>query len=131
MAMTSSVLFEPRPNMVAHSHLSKKLVEDTGLMSWAVYVANISAPTAAKMVEQTERSITSAKKQTAYGIAMGTDLSTFDHTSASPKLTAQFAGYMKSMSMSDAYSIQHLVDGFDWPSLKEGLVVDASFLPLV
>lgn len=88
-------------------------------------MTNMSAPTAAKMVEATETwGITDARNETAYNITMATDLPFFDHISTSPELNKQFAGYMKTVIASEGISTKHLIRGFDWAALGEATVVD-------
>ena len=43
---------------------------------------------------------------------------------SNPDLAAQFAGAMKTQESSSLYDHSHIVDGYDWASIGEGLVVD-------
>jgi 6-hydroxytryprostatin B O-methyltransferase len=125
--MTASVLRESAPGEVAHSVISKQLVTQPNLLAWAAYMTDVSAPTAAKMTEQTGKwGVTMAKNQTAYNIAFDTDLSFFDHMAQSPERSKQFAGYMKSVTSSPGVNMQHLLNGFDWQALGAATIVDVS-----
>jgi 6-hydroxytryprostatin B O-methyltransferase len=126
MAMTSAILAEPRPGVVAHTAASAMFVRQPLMRDWARYMFAASMPTAAAMVRQTERWPGSLKKnETAYNIAFGHDLPFFEHLSQDPALTKQFSGYMKSVTDGQGMSLDHLLAGFDWAGLPEGaLVVD-------
>jgi 6-hydroxytryprostatin B O-methyltransferase len=125
MAIANNFLSEPEPGLLSHSNLSAEIVSKPHLLDWASYLTGTTAPTAAKMVEQTKKYGSSqAKNETAYNIAMETDLSFFDHTASSLELTRTFAGYMKSVTASDGVNIKHLLNGYDWASLQHATVVD-------
>ncbi|MCJ1366857.1 hypothetical protein MMC16_005987 [Acarospora aff. strigata] len=125
MAMTSSLLSEPIPGEIAHNATSALFVANPNLFDWALFMTEASAPTAAKFAEATEKwGATDVKNQTAYNIAMATDLPFFDHIAKSPEMTKQFAGYMKNVTTSEGTSVKHLLNGFDWASLGEATIVD-------
>ncbi|KAB5536171.1 O-methyltransferase-domain-containing protein [Coniochaeta sp. 2T2.1] len=126
MAMTSAILVEPETGVVAHTANSAMFLKAPAMRDWAGYMFEASIPTAAAMVEATERWAGSAQKtETAYNIAFKHDLPFFDHLSQNEQLTAQFSRYMKSVTDGQAMDLSHLVNGFDWKSLADGsLVVD-------
>ncbi|KAK1725307.1 hypothetical protein CaCOL14_010753 [Colletotrichum acutatum] len=126
MAMTSKILAEPKPGHVAHTASSAMFHKAPNMRDWASYMFRASIPTAAAMVRATEKWPGSVKKtETAYNIAFDHSLPFFDHLSQSPEMTAQFSGYMKSVTDGQGMDLAHLVNGFDWLSLPEGsLVVD-------
>ncbi|KAK5988368.1 O-methyltransferase aurJ [Cladobotryum mycophilum] len=126
MAMTSYILQEPTPNHVAHSASSIMFVNNENMLHWAGFMFGASIPTAEAMVEATEKWPGSVRKtETAYNVAFNHDLPFFDHLSQSPTLTAQFSGYMKSVTSGQGTDLVHLLKGFDWASLPEdALVVD-------
>jgi 6-hydroxytryprostatin B O-methyltransferase len=126
MAMTSDILVEPATGVVAHTANSAMFLQTPGMRDWAGYMFQASIPTAAAMVEATERWPGSTQKtETAYNVAFKHDLPFFDHLSQNEQLTAQFSRYMKSVTDGQAMDLSHLVNGFDWKSLTDGsLVVD-------
>ncbi len=67
------------------------------------------------------------KTHTAYNLAFNTDLPFFDHLAQIPERRDQFKGYMKSVTASGGTDLKHLLEGFDWASLGEAVVVDVSF----
>ncbi|KAI1428593.1 S-adenosyl-L-methionine-dependent methyltransferase [Xylaria sp. FL1777] len=122
MAMLLGFLSEPVPNQVAHSPLSAAMVRQHGLLDWARFVTNTSAPMVSAMVGATEtwgdnRSI----RKTAYAAAWQTDLPLFAHVAANPELQASYAAYMRAMTQSEGMSIRHLIDGWreGWASLAQ------------
>ncbi|KAL2061151.1 hypothetical protein VTL71DRAFT_7424 [Oculimacula yallundae] len=125
MAMTSNLLCEPKEGEVAHNVVSRTFVSNPGLVDWALFMTQFSMPTAAKMVEATEKwGDTSKKNETAFNIAMDTELPLFDFVKKSPEMTKQFAGYMRNVQSSEKTHIRHLVSGYNWKSLGTALVVD-------
>ncbi len=69
MAMTRNLLCEPKPGEVAHNAVSKTFVSNPGLVDWALFMTEFSMPTAAKLVEATEKwGNTSKKNETAFNV---------------------------------------------------------------
>lgn len=124
MAITTAFLCSPSPNHLAHTRLSAAFAADPALRDWLLYLASASAPTALKLTEATERwGETKKPEETAYSLAMGTELGFFEHLKADPRRGKEFAGYMAAVGKSKGVSIDHLVKGFDWASLPHGAVV--------
>ena len=129
MAITSNLLCEPSLDSVSHSATSAMLIENPSFHDVAVWITEMTVPTAAKLVEASERWPQSvAKNQTAYNIAMGTDLPFFDHLATSPEKMKQFTDYMKSVADVEGSAIKHLLNGFDWTGLGKATVVDVSLI---
>ncbi|KAI4166339.1 MAG: hypothetical protein LQ342_000229 [Letrouitia transgressa] len=125
MAMTSNFLCEPKLGEISHNAVSAQFVTNPGMSDWALFMTQFSMPTAAKMVEASEKWGTTEKKnETAVNITFGTDLPLFDFIKSSPNMTKQFAAYMKNVTSSEGTNIRHLLAGFDWASLGEATVVD-------
>lgn len=86
MAMTSNLFCEPAVNSIAHSATSALLVTNPSFHDWAVFMSEASVPAAGKLVEASEKWPGSVEKnQTAYNIAMETDLPFFDHLATLPE----------------------------------------------
>jgi 6-hydroxytryprostatin B O-methyltransferase len=125
MAILSNFLREPKPNELAHSNVSALLVTNPGLLDWALFMAEATATGAAKLVEATEKwGTTDSKTQTAFNLARNTELSFFDYLAQTPELRKKFAMYMKNVTASEGTKIEHLVNGYNWASLGEAIVVD-------
>ncbi|RMJ29050.1 o-methyltransferase [Aspergillus sp. HF37] len=125
MAMTMYLFSEPSPGEIAHTATSALLQRNRDFYEWAVFMCEMSAPTAANLLEASLQWRGSAMKtETAYNAAFGTNLPFFQHLSQFPDRTRQFSGYMKSVTNSPGNRLKHLVNGYDWAALGEALVVD-------
>ena len=125
MAMTSNFLCEPKPDRLAHNPTSSVFASNSGHIDWALLLTELSAPTAAKMVEVTEKFGDSKEKnETAFNISRNTDLSYFDSVSHSPLWRKRFASYMQIIGASESTSLKHLLSGFDWAGLGAAKIVD-------
>ena len=125
MAITNNFLCEPVPDQIAHNAVSALFAKDPGLTSWIKFMTKFSAPVAAAFGDATEKwGVTSRKDQTAFNIAMDTDVPFFDYFAKSPELSSTFASYMRSVQSSYGTSLNHLLAGFDWAGLAEAVVVD-------
>ncbi|KAH9907229.1 O-methyltransferase-domain-containing protein [Xylariomycetidae sp. FL2044] len=127
MVMTMGFLCETAQQEVAHNPLSGPFVENRDLMTWLLQMVNHTVPFMRGYVEATERWGHSEKvTETAFNVARATDLSFFAYLKSHPDVEASFDAYMQSQSkVSDGARVEHLLDGFDWKSLREGaLVVD-------
>lgn len=128
MAMTANILAETKDGRLAHNKLSAAFVEDENLAAWLSYLINGSIPCMRAFPEATQRWNDSTKRnETSYNIAMGTDLSFFEHLAADSHRSAEFGKYMKSQSTVHAgVNAGHLVIGYDWAKLGEAKIVDVS-----
>lgn len=128
MAMTNNIFAEPKPNRLAHSASSAMLATNASMLDWAKFMFNASIPTAAKMVEATEKWPDSVEKnETAYNLAFDHNLPFFGHLGQDAALTKQFSGYMKSVADVSGTDLIHLVNAYDWSALPaDTLVIDVS-----
>lgn len=128
MAMTADFLCETKDGRLAHTSLSAVFVEDDNLATWLSYLLHSSVPCMRAFTRATERWSDPTKgNETAYSLAMNTDLSFFDHLKANTDLSAEFGKYMKSQStVHTGASVHHLLKGLDWAALGEAKIVDVS-----
>lgn len=128
MAMTTNLLSETENGDLTHNALSTALVENDGLSTWFSYIIKRSVPCMRTFPKASELWPDSTKgTETAYNVAMDTDLSFFDHLKQNQDLGAEFGRYMKSQSTVHAgASVDHLVKGMKWAALGEAKVVDVS-----
>ncbi|THY13931.1 hypothetical protein D6D00_09989 [Aureobasidium pullulans] len=125
MAMTTRVFCEPSPGHIMHTSTSKLLATNPNHHDWAVFMCDLSAPTAASMVDAHQAWPNSDKKnQTAYNVAFQHDQPYFDHLKQQPERHKQFAGYMQAVTTSEGTDLVHLINGFDWGSLGKARIVD-------
>ena len=123
--MTIGFLSEPNPEHIAHSRMSAHFAAPSALHDWATFMTNYSAPTAEKFTAATQKwGNTARKDQTAYNIAMGTDVPFFEHIGQTKETPDLFARYMRSQGQSDGMALKHVLDGIDWARIKHGHIVD-------
>ncbi|KAK3713684.1 hypothetical protein LTR37_008378 [Vermiconidia calcicola] len=124
MAVCNGFLEEPQSGHVAHGRMSALLVRDEKFMNWARWMLNYSVPVAYRHADATHRwGETDARDQTAFQVAMNTSEPFFDYVRKSPEMTDLFSGYMRNVTASGTWSLDHAVDGFDWASLPRGAKV--------
>jgi len=125
MAMLSGFFQEATPNELAHTPSSALLVTNWGLLDWALFMAEQTSTAPPKLVEATEKwGATDSKTQTCFNLAKNTDLNFFDYLAQNPDIRQKFASYMKSVTSGEGTKIDHLVNGFDWASLRDATIVD-------
>lgn len=130
MVMTSNFLCEPTPNEVAHNAVSALFICNSSIPNWARFMVKFSAPVATAFAEATEKwGVTDKKNETAFNVALKTDLPFFNFLSQSSGLAESFASYMRSVQSNYGTSLKHLLSGFDWAGVGEGVVVDVSIFP--
>ena len=59
-----------------------------------------------------------------YNIAHSTDATIFEEVAKDPRREQRYAAAMTLMSMGPGLEHSHILDGFDWDSVGEGVVVD-------
>ena len=126
MAMTADFLCETKSGNLAHNPLSTVFVEDDDMATWMSYMIHRSVPCMRTFAQATKKWPGTTKgNETAYNLAMDTDLSFFDHLRANPDFGAEFGRYMKSQStVHTGASVDHLVQGLDWAALGKSKIVD-------
>lgn len=129
--MTANLLGENEEGELVHNLLSVSLIQDESLAAWFSYLVKGSVPCMRAFPEATQKWPGATKRnETAYNIAMNTDLSFFEHLKANPELSLEFGRYMKSQSTVHAgTTADHLLKGYDWASVGAGKVVDVRIPP--
>ncbi|KAI0972265.1 S-adenosyl-L-methionine-dependent methyltransferase [Xylaria arbuscula] len=126
MAMLSGLFIEPEPTLIAHSPLSLSFATDSRLRDWGTFVTKYSEPCAQAMTAATQRwGYTEAKNETAWNVFSGSSLPFFDYMKQVPGMSDLFGRYMESKSLSQLERLEHVLNGFDWNSLRsQAHVVD-------
>lgn len=111
---STNIFCEPIPdNRRPQRHL-RSLRHQAQACGLGKFITQSSMPTAAALVEATEKSSATAKKTpTAFNIATDTDVPLFDFFAQSPELANCFASYMKSVQARYGTRLQHILTGFD------------------
>jgi len=127
MSMTTGLFREDADGSVIHSATSALLARDPVVYSYATYMANGSAPVAMEMAAAAKKwgPNSTQSYETAFNVALDTDLPFFDYLSRNKEMMAEFSAYMRNVRSSDGVALRHLTAGFAWDMLpKDGTVVD-------
>lgn len=127
MAMTTGLFCEPEPNRVAHTATSLLLATNQDFAAWAKCVSEYMYASSSHLAQASEKSFRSGRPEhSAYSAAYGTDTTFPDALRQNPKLARDFGGFLRATQSIYANDVQHVLDGFDWGSLKHAKVVDVS-----
>lgn len=124
LAMTQNVFRQPRPGYVAHTALSKMLL-NPDMSDMTGYILEESFFSAGRISETFEKYPGSEEKNTTtWNLGHNIDLPMFEFFEKHPARMQRFLGCMRSVAAGEAYSIEHLAYGYDWKGLGTGVVVD-------
>lgn len=127
MLITSGFFAEPSPESMAHSQLSAKFVAGSLYLDANHFLTEITAATTYRMAEMTAQYQGSEKpNETAFNIALQTDLSFFGYLSQNPAVAAELAAGMKVLGGKDGTHTRHLISGFGWQKLGKAKIIDVS-----
>ncbi|KAM0304941.1 hypothetical protein ACHAO8_011332 [Botrytis cinerea] len=126
LAMTYHVFTEPREGVVAHTAVSRVLVDNKFAAAWLGHVLENVWPTLPHILEASERWPGSGEpNETAYVLTHPKGLTPFDHLEDSSSSAQQFSDAMKFFQAIPGLEPDHLLEAFDFSSLgKEALLVD-------
>ncbi len=137
MAMCAGQFHEPSTGQIAHTPLSMALRSSTSTYNAMMFLTEISAPSAQKMVEMTRHQAVQAsqsipeselgKSQLAFNIALSTPLHFYGFLSKNPLHQQRFNSGMKAFSTATESHVKHLISqsSFPWSSLPhDSLIVD-------
>ncbi|KAF4633303.1 hypothetical protein G7Y89_g4822 [Cudoniella acicularis] len=124
-AMTYYIFREPSPGIVAHTAISKALVDLPPFESFVGFVGDEVCPAGTRMVDAMVKWPGSEEpNHTGFQLAEGTDLRLFDIIVKDPKRRQQAAECFAFAHSGSEYSIRHLLENFEWGVAAEGLLVD-------
>jgi len=125
MLMTEGILAEPQPERVAHSSLSAALKSDTEFYDCTKFVVKYTVTPALCAAQATEKWGEPVKKdQTAFNLAMKTDLPFFGYLANTPGLTKHFASYMRATARSLGAALDASLEDLKWAGFTRGHLVD-------
>lgn len=125
MAITSNFLCEPISNQVAHNPVSALFASNSELVERVKIMTRYSMPSAAAFADATAKwGVTDEKNQTAFNVALDTNIPVSDFITQSSELANRFARYMRNDQFSEGTSLRHLSGGFDWEGLGKAKVVE-------
>ena len=126
MGMTTGLFREVADGSeVAHSATSALLARNPDVYAYATYMCKGSAPVAMEMAAAAVRWGPDSTRpyETAFNVALDTDLPFFEHLTRNPDKMADFSAYMRNVRSSDGVALRHLTAGFTWGGIREGGVV--------
>ena len=124
-AIVKNIFYEPRKGIVAHNAVSRLLAEDSQIHDWVGASTDELWQGAAQTVNALARYPCSQEpSQTGFALANNTDKSIYEVFAQHPDRAKRFGNAMVSFTTGSGFNLEHLVKGFDWKSLGNGLVVD-------
>jgi len=123
LLMTCHIFYEPDIGSVAHTPESRLLLD--GYIEAAVsYYTDESFRAGSFLSCAAEKWPNSQERnETALNMAYGTSLPKFEFFAAEPWRAHRFRKAMAGMARGERFSLEHLVNGFDWQSLPDGSTV--------
>lgn len=127
-AMTNHLFYEPEVGLVGHTAMSALLARDKVWRGAIGHFTEEMFPSAAKLVEATEKYGRGPKgpTETAFNIAFDTELTFMDFICQEKDRGDRMTRCMKAITQVSAVNALHVVKGYDWKALGEATVVDVS-----
>ncbi|KAF2140298.1 uncharacterized protein K452DRAFT_335379 [Aplosporella prunicola CBS 121167] len=124
-AMTNNLFCEPRPGYVAHTAMSRAMLEDPTLKDWVGLCSSDFFPAAARTVDAMEKWPGSQEPTHAgFAYAWNTDVPMFVEIGKDPARAKRFGRAMASLTGGEGYEVDYLVNGYPWADLGKATVVD-------
>ena len=115
MAIVNHIFHEPRKGVVAHSALSKCLVQIPHLSTWLGHTCTDSLTSKARVADAMQKWPGSQEPQhTAFALADPNGDSYYQALERNPAKAQRFADGMKFMEASPALAVQHLFHDLQW-----------------
>lgn len=118
--MANRIFAEASPGRVAHTAVSRMMVEDPGFLDHVGMWTSEVAPVLTKMTEALVRFPDSGEpNETAFAIANGTELGLYGFLADKPERARRFGQSMKFYTKGEASNIAHLTSSYDWAVLDK------------
>lgn len=129
-AMLNHIFIEPRKGFVAHTSVSRMLLEDEPMANWVGYMCRDLWKPAAHVVDAMKKWPGSEEPtETAVNHAFEQSLPWYDYLQSVPEKARRYNLAMKLHSGNEGFSVGHTVRGYAWGELGEATVVDVSLSP--
>ena len=123
-AMTDRVFKEPRKGVVAHTPASKAL-RNSWLRGCIWQICQELWPAASRTIDALVKWPGSEEPtQTGFNLANNTDDPIFVELGKHPERAKSFADSMTYFNMKPGFENKHVVEGYDWAGVGNGLLVD-------
>ncbi|KAI1752670.1 sterigmatocystin 8-O-methyltransferase [Xylaria castorea] len=124
VAMTMRMFYEPEPGMVAHTKVSRLLL-DPQMNDWLGSQTEEAWPSALKTISALEKWPKSQEpNESGFSLANNTNASIYDVLASEPRRVQRFANFMEISASSYDYDAVHVIDNYDWGSLGTATVID-------
>lgn len=124
-AMLNHIFIEPRKGFVAHTSVSRMLLEDEPMANWVGYMCRDLWKPAAHVVDAMKKWPGSEEPtETAVNHAFEQSLPWYDYLQSVPEKARRYNLAMKLHSGNEGFSVGHTVRGYAWGELGEATVVD-------
>ncbi|KAF8850350.1 S-adenosyl-L-methionine-dependent methyltransferase [Acephala macrosclerotiorum] len=124
-AMTNRIFHEPQKGFVAHTRMSRLLLEDVPLNNWVGFMTNdLWLPIASVVQAMKKWPGSGESNETSVNLAYGTDVNWFDWLQQDHELAKRYGLAMQAHGGGEGFAISHTVDGYPWGELGEATVVD-------
>lgn len=118
--MTYHIFKEPTEGFIAHTPVSRVLVDDPLILQWIGQSCEDMWPAASRMVEAISRWPGSQEpNQTGFSIANDTADPMFVELSKNPERLQRFSDAMRYFHTRPGLKISYVVDGYNWALLQE------------
>ncbi|KAM3423100.1 hypothetical protein BST61_g559 [Cercospora zeina] len=124
-AISFGMFEEPQPGCVAHSAVTKRWAESSGMHDWMEMIELVIAGVTDIVPALRKDRELGSTSTSSLMIALGTgDPSFYQYLNRNPEKAKLFSRVMSAFQSGDGYNPRHVVNGFDWAALKEGHLVD-------
>ncbi|KAL2349851.1 O-methyltransferase [Cryomyces antarcticus] len=124
-AMTNRIFRESRDGYVAHTAVSRILVDDPRMSDWVGLCSSDFFPSAAHTVSAMIKfPMSQEPSQTGFNLGFNVEVPMFVEIGKDPARAKRFGGGMTSLTGGEGYEVEYLVDGYPWAELGEATVVD-------
>ena len=126
-AMLNHIFEEPKKGYVAHTSVSRLLLEDEPMNNWVGYMCRDLWLPAARVIDAMKKWQGSEEPaETAVNLAFNQSLPWYDYLQSVPEKAKRYNLAMKAHGDNEGFSIDKTVEGYAWGDLGNATVVDVS-----
>jgi hypothetical protein len=123
--MAYYIFREPTPGVIAHTALSKALIDIPPMISLVGFLSQELWASSTRMVDaMTKWPGSEEPNQAGFSLANNTELPMFDFIKSDPRRAQQMGAAMEMMHSDPGYDIKYVLDNFPWGAAAQGILVD-------
>lgn len=124
-AIVFGMFKEPQPGHIAHSAITKRWAGSEGLQAWVKLLEAVTLGATNLSAALRNNPEMDSPATAPYLLALGTgDSSYYEYLNKNPEKAKLFSKVMSNFQAGDGYDSRHVVNNFDWGTLKAGHLVD-------